>query len=199
MKNKIIVALSIILVILLGFTYFNTKSLNTKYENAVTNYKALALSKDILSNTCIQYQFKVNQLSYYTDSLILKMDSLRKSLGIKDKQLKEMGYVKTVISKTDTISFKDTIFVDNLCLDTVIQDQWYQLNLSLTYPDEICIEPTFKSEMHLNTYVNKETIEKPRKFFLFRLFQKKHYVTKVTVTEDNPYIKIQDKIFINVQ
>lgn len=162
------------------------------------NYKTLNISKINSDSESFVYKFKVDQLNYYTDDLIKKMDSLRKELKIKDKEIESMYYLKQNISKKDTICLKDTIFIENLKLDTVIGDEWYQLHLDLEYPNTICVAPDFKSETYINTFSKKETVNKPKKFFLFRLFQKKHIITKVIVNEKNPYINTEEKVFIEI-
>ena len=162
------------------------------------NYKTLNISKINSDSESFVYKFKVDQLNYYTDDLIKRMDSLRKELKIKDKEIESMYYLKQNISKKDTICFKDTIFIENLKLDTVLGDEWYQLHIDLEYPNTICVAPDFKSETYINTFSKKETIDKPKKFFLFRLFQKKHIITKVIVNEKNPYINTEEKVFIEI-
>lgn len=162
------------------------------------NYKTLNISKINSDSESFVYKFKVDQLNYYTDDLIKKMDSLRKELKIKDKEIESMYYLKQNISKKDTICLKDTIFIENLKLDTVLGDEWYQLHIDLEYPNTICVAPDFKSETYINTFSKKETIDKPKKFFLFRLFQKKHIITKVIVNEKNPYINTEEKVFIEI-
>lgn len=162
------------------------------------NYKTLNISKINSENECYVYKFKVDQLNYYTDSLIQKMDSIRKQLKIKDKEIQSMYYLQQNISRKDTLFLKDTIFVKNLKLDTLLEDNWYKLYIDLEYPNIICASPTFKSETYINTFSKKETIDKPKRFFLFRLFQKKHIITKVIVNEKNPYINTEEKVFIEI-
>lgn len=196
--KKILLILIAILLILCSWLGYQNYSKSQDLEDWASNYKTLSLSRQNIENECHVYKFKVDQLDYYTDSLIKSMDSVRKELGIKDKQLQQLAYLKQNITKKDTIYVPYTIFVEDLKMDTTIGDQWYQLHLDLTYPNSICIEPNFVSDTYINTYSYKETINKPRKFFLFRWFQKKHTVTKVTIVEKNPYIKTEEKVFIDI-
>lgn len=194
MKNII----CIILLIACFFLGYKNCSSQSELEKMANNYKALNISKNRIDNECIAYQFRVSQLNYINDSLIYQMDSIRKANKIKDKEIQSLSYLKNRSTKTDTIFLLDTIFVENLKIDTTLQDPYYSLCLQLEYPNTIICTPTFISDTYINTYARKETINKPRKFFLFRLFQKKHIVTKVNITEKNPYIQTEEKVFINI-
>jgi hypothetical protein len=59
------------------------------------------------------------------------LNQARRELKIKDADLKELQYLKTLATKTDTVFISDTIFVEKTNLDTTIGDKWYQLNLQL--------------------------------------------------------------------
>lgn len=67
----------------------------------------------------------------------------------------------------------DTIFSDSFIeADTVIGDKWFSVRLGLHYPNLISVSPSFVSELSIFTSARKETINKRKKFFLWRLFQK---------------------------
>ena len=44
----------------------------------------------------------------------------------------------------------------------------------------------------------KETINPPKKFFLFRWFQRKHTILEVNMVEKNPYIENKNNRFIEI-
>ena len=93
----------------------------------------------------------------------------------------------------------DTIFKDvEFALDTVLQDQWYKLQLGLRYPAQIAATPEFKSEKHIVVSSKRETVNPPKKFFLFRWFQKKHTVLNVDVVEKSPYVENQTSRYIEI-
>lgn len=102
--------------------------------------------------------------------------------------------------KTDTICFKDTVFKDlHTDIDTVLTDKsWYSLQLSLKYPNRISVTPSFTSEKYVMISSRKETVNPPKKFFLFRWFQKKHTVIEADVVEKNPFIQNKKNKFIEV-
>lgn len=201
LKNYIVKICFFVILFFVVLTFFLGKSVKEKNETISilkSNEKAIIADNNTLSVSNRAYTLKVEELSYYNDSILNIMDSIRKELKIKDSKLEKLQYIKSVITKKDTIIFKDTIFVDNLNIDTIISDNWYSTKLSLVYPSEICIEPTFKSEKIIIVNSKKETINKPRKFFLFRWFQKKHIVTEVNIIEQNPYIDIKEQKYINI-
>ena len=117
-------------------------------------------------------------------------------MNIKDNKLKSLSYINSVIEKRDTIIFNDTIFIENIKIDTVIEDKWYSMKLDLEYPNRIITEPSFISEKYIVVSRKKETINPPKKFFISRWFQRKHWVMEVNVVERNPYIKESNNRFI---
>ena len=67
-----------------------------------------------------------------------------------------------------------------------------------TYPSEITISPTIRSEKNIIVSSRKETVNPPKKFFLFRWFQRKQTVLQVDVVEKTPYIKTDNNRYIEV-
>ena len=46
--------------------------------------------------------------------------------------------------------------------------------------------------------MKKETVNPPKKFFLFRWFQKKHKIIQVDVIEKNPYVQNEVSRYIEI-
>ena len=170
-----------------------------KLSVSVSNEKAYADENSILKDKNRVFQFTVDQLEYYNDSLLTKMNDVRKELQIKDRDLKQMQYLLSEAQKKDTVIFRDTLFRDPLIkVDTLLGDRWYQMKLGLRYPSTIITEPKFISEKYIIMDYRKETIEPPKKCFLVRWFQKKHKVVEVEVVEKNPYIVNKQQRFIEI-
>lgn len=196
-----IIALALILV--LGVTtyvqYEKVNLLKTELSISKSNEKAFIAENNGLKEKNIAFKFTIDQLNYFNDSLTTKMNDVRKELKIKDKDLKQMQYLLSQAQKTDTIRFRDTIFIDKTVkIDTLIGDEWYNIRLGLQYPNLITTTPTFKSETYIVTSSNKETIDPPKKCAIARWFQKKHRVVEVTVYEKNPYIENKESRFIEI-
>lgn len=196
-----IIALALILVlgVITYVQYEKVNSLKTELFISKSNEKAFIAENNGLKEENIAFKFTIDQLNYFNDSLTTKMNDVRKELKIKDKDLKQMQYLLSQAQKTDTIRFRDTLFIDKtLQLDTLIGDEWYNIRLGLQYPNLITTTPTFKSETYIVTSSKKETINPPKKCAIARWFQKKHRVVEVEIVEKNPYIENKQQRFIEI-
>nr|UVX92715.1 MAG: hypothetical protein [Bacteriophage sp.] len=179
--------------------YNKNQSLMGKLSVLVSNQKASIAENSSLKDENRVFKFTVEQLNYYNDSILQKMNDVRKELKIKDKNIKQLQYLLSVSTKKDTVLFTDTLFRDKeLALDTIIGDKWYNIRLGLKYPNLIYTEPTFTSEKYIIVNKKRETVNPPKKFFLFRWFQKKHWVMEVHIKEENPYIKETNNKFVEI-
>lgn len=174
-------------------------SLKEDLSISIANEKALFADNDSLNNKGRTLQLTVEQLNYINDSIIVKMNEVRKRLKIKDKNIKELEYQLSEAKKTDTLIFRDTLFRNpELKIDTTLRDKWYSLNLKLEYPSTVIASPKFISERYVVQSLRKETIKPPRKCWLGRLFQKKHKVIEAEVIEKSPYIINKQEKYIKI-
>lgn len=182
------------------YTLYNrNQDLKEEISVSMSNQKAFIAENSSLKDENRAFKFTVEQLNYYNDSILQKMNDVRKELKIRDNNLKQMQYLLSVSTKKDTVLFTDTIFRDkSLALDTIIGDKWYNIRLGLKYPNLIYTKPTFTSEKYIIVNKKKETINPPKKFFLFRWFQRKHWVMEVHIKEKNPYIKEVNNKFVEI-
>lgn len=179
--------------------YVKNQNLEEKLSTSISNEKAFIAENSSLKDESRAFKFTVEQLNYYNDSILQKMNDVRKELSIKDKNLKQMQYLLSEATKKDTIVFRDTLFKEpTLNVDTLIGDKWYNIRLGLKYPNLITTNPTFISEKYIIVNKKKETINPPKKFFLFRWFQRKHWVMEVNIKEKNPYIKEVNNKFVEI-
>lgn len=195
----IIAALIVSLSIGSYILYTKNQSLKDELSISVSNQKAFIAENSSLKDENRVFKFTIEQLNYYNDSILQKMNDVRKELKIKDKDLKQMQYLLSEATKKDTIVFRDTLFREpTLDIDTIIGDKWYSIRLGLKYPNLITTNPTFISEKYIIVNKKKETINPPKKFFLFRWFQRKHWVMEVNIKEKNPYIKEVNNKFVEI-
>ena len=179
--------------------YNKNQSLKEELSISRSNEKAFIAENSSLKNENRVFKFTVEQLNYYNDSILEKMNEVRKELDIKDKDLKQMQYLLSEAQRKDSIVFRDTLFKEPaLNLDTIIGDKWYQMKLGLRYPSTIITEPKFTSEKYIVTSIKKETINPPKKCWLLRLFQKKHKVLEVEVVEKCPYVENKQQRFVEI-
>lgn len=201
--KKVLTNIALILILLVtssSIYYYNKyKELSSELSIAISNNKAFEIENSSLNRYNRMFKLTIDQLEYYSDSITMEMNKIRKELKIKDKNLEHLQYLLSTTGKIDTIIFKDTIFSKLLPpTDTLIEDKWYKLNIRMEFPNTIIVHPEFTSEKYIVTHSRKETINPPKKFFLFRWFQKKHRVVEVVVIENSPYVSDKQQKFIEI-
>lgn len=184
-----------------GYAYYQYKQAvkyQALYEIAFSNNKAY--ENDLAKNAekVRVYQLTLQDLETSNDSLVQELIKVQKERKIKDSELQAMAYQLSKATRRDTITMKDTIFVDNFKMDTTLVDKWYKLDMSMRYPSTISVAPTFNSERYIIVNTKKEIIGKPSKIFFIRWFQRKRRILEVNVEEKNPYIEVEQQKFIKV-
>ena len=197
--NKYLIISIIILVSIISFLGYTNKKLSNQYAIAYENIKAYDAELSGLRGDTKVYKLTIEQLNYFNDSIIKKMKVVQKELGIKDKRLQQLQYEASHAQRADTIILKDTLFRDpQLKLDTIVGDKWFRTNLHLEFPSTIALKPEIELERYTFISGKRETVNPPKKFFLFRWFQKKMTVVEVNVREMNPYVKDKTQRFIQI-
>ena len=193
--TAIIIALSTTIVIMNN----RINVLNYEISNAITNIKAYELENSALRDNTIEFKYTIEQLNYSKDSLNQRINKLRKDLKIKDKDIQKLQYMLSENQKKDSIVFvHDTLFRENIKVDTTLNDNWSKLHLQLEYPNTVLAEYSFKNESLVTTYIKRETVNPPHKCAFIRWFQKKHKVIHIEINEQNPYCEIKEQRFINI-
>ena len=88
-----VILLIVALGVLLGITINNNNKYLEDIKTYDNNFKALTLEADSLKNQAIAYQFDIEQLEYINDSIVDKLNTTRRELEIKDKDLKQLQYI----------------------------------------------------------------------------------------------------------
>lgn len=194
MQNKTIKWIAIIAVLLLSYLIIlnknNTiKTLSQNIENKETVINSYEIENSLLKDEAIIQNRTISELNRSKDSINQKLIEKTRELKIKNNKIKELEYITQKAERVDSIFIKDTIFVENFKLDTTILDKWYKLNMNLSYPNLIVVNPKFNSELIITKYYDKEYLGDKKKNWFLRLFQKKILVEKVNITENNPYIE----------
>lgn len=193
------VILLVVTMIALYFTLKSKKETEKRWKEAITNVKSYDNLFNGSKNNDIAFLLTIDQLKYSNDSIFQELNEVRRELKIKDSKLKSLQYISSNFTKSDTIILKDTVFKDErIDIDTLLSDEWYSINVGLRYPSSITVTPKFKSEKAVIVSAKKETVNPPKRFFLFRWFQKKHIVLHVNVIEKNPYIENQDNRYVEI-
>lgn len=201
MKKAVFILLAIVvcLGILLVLAYKNNDEINLRWKIAEANVKSYSNLYDLGNKRSAALQLTIDQLSYFKDSVLQELDATRKELKIKDKNLKALQSISSSFSKKDTVYLDSIIFKEpSFALDTLIGDEWYSLRLGLKYPSMVAVKPEFKSKKHIVVSSKKETVNSPKKFFLFRWLQKKHVVVHIDVVERNPYVNDETNRYVEI-
>lgn len=186
--------IGVISYVLLGLAIFglckSNISLRAERDLQMENVKAYATLYSNSESEKRVFKLSLDQMKSVNDSIFNKMLQMQKELKIKDKNIAQLQYRLSTAKKVDTLLLRDTIFRDpDFELDTVFGDKWFKQRLHLKYPGEIASSPEVTLENYVALENRRETVKPPKKFFLWRWFQKRHTVTKVEIVEKNIYVK----------
>lgn len=192
-----------IVVVVMGFTiailWNNNGKAEKKWKDAVENVKSYEQQFSSAENKSRAFKLTIEQLENSKDSIFKELDDTRKALKVKDSKLQSLLQVSSSFSKADTITLRDTLFKDQqVVVDTLLSDDWYSVRVGLRYPSTISVKPEFRSVKNIVVSSKRETVNPPKKFFLFRWFQKKHTVVNIDVVEKNPYIQNQNNRYVEI-
>ena len=175
------------------------KSMEQKWMDATENVNSYSELFSSSSNSNRTFKLSIEQLESSKDSIFQELCKAKDELKVKNSKLQSFYYMASSYSKADTITLTDTLFRDpQVKIDTLVSDEWYSMRLSMKYPSTIMVEPEFRSERSVVVSMKKETVDPPKKFFLLRWFQKKHYVLNVDVIEKNPYVKNTNNRYVEI-
>ena len=202
MKKYIYIGIAVVAILLalaLGYTVVNSKSLEKKWKEATENVKAYSQQYSTSEKNTRALKLSVEQLESSNDSILQELNSARKELKVKDSKLQSLQYVSSSFARADTITLVDTLFKDrSISIDTTLSDEWYSVRVGLSYPSTIAIKPEFKSIKNIVVSTKKETVNPPKKFFLWRWLQKKQTVLNIDVVEKNPYVKDESNRYVKI-
>ena len=203
--EKLLIALVIALSILLCISIYIDRCRIAQNKSNEANLNAYIALNDTLRSTNRMFEFKASQLNYLNDSLVNQMNTIRKNMGVKDNNLKGLGYIKSTVRIHDTVLVNRIRDGDNsLSIDTVINKKWYQIEIDYKgskcseCKDTLIVSPKVSSEKYVVISTSKEYVDAPKKWWLQRIFQKKEEVVDVKVVETNPYIYSDHERFIKV-
>lgn len=202
MKSYLYIYIALLVItsgIIIGVLLNQRSKTEKKWKDAVENSKAYSELFSNSENKNRAFKLTIDQLKNSNDSIFKELNEARKELKVKDSKLKSLQYVSSSFSKGDSITFPDTVFINShVNIDTLLSDDWYSVKVGLKYPSTITVEPTFKSIKYIVVSAKKETVNPPKRFFLFRWFQKKQIRLDVNVVDKNPYVQNQDNRFVEI-
>ena len=199
MKDKLLITLfALIILLCAALFYFVSKcdrvaNERDQYASLSKSYSRVIMDSD---NERTVFRMRISDLEVTGDSLICVLDSMRRQIGIRDKRLREMHHRVTYVERTDTIYLSDSIFISGL--DTTITDGWVSTHLKIEVPNKITHSVSVRNQTDLFVTTKRETVNPPRKFFLFRLFQRKHLVVTVVAKEGNPWCQTAESRHVEI-
>ena len=195
----IITSVIIVLSVSSSVLYKKNITLNRELAKSNSNVNAYELFNSELKDSVLVLNYTINALNNSVDSINQKMNAVRKELRVKDKELESISRLVMTSSKKDTVMLRDTVFIKGMKIDTTLTDNsWYNLALSLEYPNKITVHPEFNSDTYIIISSSKRIVGKPKGCWIGRLFQKRHVVVEGRVVEKNPYIKVDEQRFIKI-
>jgi hypothetical protein len=162
--------------------------------NNVKQYQSLA-SGLYIDNRVLE--FKLSDLSHSNDSLVQSLDSTRKALKIKDKQLKQLLSVSTAINDTTDVVLPDSVnchFTTELKPNQLTTYKISRVGNKLTHIANIF------NRQDLFVFTTKE-YRRYYKNFIVRLFHldfKRDEINRYNIVNTNPSITVLDTRVINI-
>lgn len=193
--------LGIVVILLLSFIGVLQHKYNKAKEelnNEIINGKAYQDQLEGIQQDNAQFEISMRTLRHFNDSISQKLVKTIDSLKIKDKRINSLVHQNIVLSKKDTVKLRDTIFKKDLQLDTIVGDKYISLDLKLRYPNTIIYQPTINLDLTTIISDTKEYVKPRKKYWIQRIFQKKHYVVRGKIIIDNPYVTTNQYRFIKI-
>lgn len=193
--------LGIVVILLLSFIGVLQHKYNKAKEELnieIINGKAYQDQLEGIQQDNAQFEISMRTLRHFNDSISQKLVKTIDSLKIKDKRINSLVHQNIVLSKKDTIKLRDTIFKKDLQLDTIVGDKYISLDLKLRYPNTIIYQPTINLDLTTIISDTKEYVKPRKKYWIQRIFQKKHYVVRGKIIIDNPYVTTNQYRFIKI-
>lgn len=188
MRGRIMVILTVLIAGLMGTVVIllgRVGEVKRERDEAMANVKAYSESMSAASKSARVFRMTIEDLEASRDTLMMRLDSIRNAAGVKNKDLKSVHWRETVVERVDTVWLADSIFVADL--DTTLDDGWVKTRLTVEHPDKVAVSVKVRNETTLIVRSRRETVKPPRRFWLFRLFQRKHTVVEVEAVEGNPH------------
>ena len=197
-KFDILIIVSSIILLMLLVGYFQYKTISSQRERIdilTTNIKAYEYEISANNGKNIEFYKTIDELNYSKDSILQKLNAERKKYKIKDKELKAIQYISTVIHDTLKVhvkSFNDTCIVFKkhpLTIINVCKKDTTITCIPVIYNEQSVF---FKSKKeYVNTY----------SYFVTRIWKldfRKHIVCYIDVKNTNPDVKVTNSKFVKI-
>lgn len=192
MRDRLILLMAVVISLLAAVCYglwSRVWAVAEERDDYAAAAKAYSAAMSDASDGERVFRLRADELAAASDRQIAAMDSLRREIGVRDKMLRSMHRRVTEVVKTDTIVVPEIVM--GAAVDTVLDDGWVRTELSLS-DGRVGVSTMVRNETTIVVHGRRETVRPPRRFFLFRLFQRKHTVVTVTAVEGNPWCETRE-------
>lgn len=192
MTDRLLLLTAVIAALLAAALYTSCRRLSAlagERDDYAANMKAYSSALDDATAGERVLRLRVEELAASGDAQLRAMDSLRREVGVRDRRLRSMHRRVTVVGRADTVLVPDTVVAARL--DTVVDDGWVRTSVSLA-PGRVAVSSLVRNETTLIVSSRRETVRPPRRFPLFRLFQRRHTVVTVKAVEANPWCETRE-------
>lgn len=174
---------------------------DAKIEQTTNNIKALERGVEQWRNKhgqevsrSLQFEYTLSEFKNSTDKLNLELKELLKKQDIKLNKLEQIIYAHQSV---DTIIYRE-IDIPTMPDTTLDLSDKNITNIIKLSPTRVSSQVALTNEVLLPMTARRETIGAPKKFFLFRWFQKKHIIVEGSWINTNPLITNKEQRFIKI-
>lgn len=207
--------IAIAVLVVVSITLFKSRQ-DLKKELSDKNVTIKSMSKGIeqykakdgtFNERLINERRRAKDIEESKDSVIQKITAQLKNSNIKLTNALALGYMKTTIVVDTTIVYvtptRPKVNLDGTtlaALDTLLDfsKRPHIINTVKLTDSTATNKLSITNELFLNTNARRETVDAPKKFFLWRWFQKKHWLIYTDIKNSNPYIKTENAKFITI-
>jgi len=198
--NKLVIQVLAVLIALSTIFYYYKKVDGLRIENSRLTNNNKSLERGMLTfrddsarthTLTLQQQKTISELKYASDSTTIALVDRLKEYKIKLKDVRAVQTMKTVFKHDTTVRYvagRDTTYnlshLPHVKHTVSLKGDQLKDSLRIYNTQDVILQG------------KKETIDPPKKFFLWRWFQAKHIVISGEVINSNPYIDVTEQKFI---
>jgi len=203
-------SVAILLLICTGILLFKqVQELKTKVKDKDITINSMALgiqqykAKDgTFNDRLINERRTAKEIQQSKDSIIVKIKAQLANANIKLSNALAIGYMKTKIDIDTVIKYvpRHDSATTIAKLDTVLDfsKRPYIVNVVTLRDSTAYNKLEIVNEVFPLVHAKREFVDTPKKFFLWRWFQKKQWTILTDIHNSNPYIKTEESKFITV-
>jgi phage anti-repressor protein len=197
----------ILIVLLVGTVIYLAKALKdtqTNLEDAKITIKSLNVGVQQYKNKDSTWNYRlINErqsavaIKESKDSIIVKLREQLDAAGVKLNNALALGYVKTSITVDTVIKYIPSKEKDSTTILDFSKRPYITNTVTIT-PQTASNKLIVTNEQFILTNGRRETVDPRKKFFLWRWFQKRHWVLYQDIHNSNPYILTDNAKFITI-